>query len=253
MARRRRLHVPRSVTPGTPRVVAPGEELDCLVLAARPEEWFGVDLASGAFVRVVGTGPVELAAPGSFAGYRVTLAPEGEPADPARPELVVASPDPEPLGLVRAGRARPLLDSLVAADRPGHALLGTRGPSLAYIDLDGTSPSVVLLRPKPAELELLSGDETVLSLRFGGIRQSLPVVEERTSATARRAAPRSLSGKTLASELGFRPGYVLVGLDAVREGHVRKVVLSVLSRRGGRRATSAARRPPDPRPSPNRS
>ena len=70
----------------------------------------------------------------------------------------------------------------------------------------------------------------MLGLTFGGVRQRLPIVDQRVVDVAWRASPRPLTAAKLVRELGYEPSHVLVGLDEVRDGHVRKVVFSLLAR-----------------------
>jgi hypothetical protein len=87
-----------------------------------------------------------------------------------------------------------------------------------------------MIRSRTAELEVMRADDaTMLAVTFGGVRQRLPVVDQRVVAVASRAT-RPLTGARLERELGYEPSHVLVGLDDVRDGHVRKVVFSLLAR-----------------------
>ncbi len=160
-----------------------------------------------------------------------TLAVEATSRPTQRAPRESALPDhPTTPGRSRRGRRR-LLDSLTQADRPGAVLLGSRGPSIAYVDLNPEASSLVLVRA-PRALEV-TGDEAgsaVAAVHFGGVTQSLPLLDPPLRRAAASAWPRPLSGPLLETALGHRPGYLLVGLDAVDEGHVRKAVLAVLER-----------------------
>jgi hypothetical protein len=228
---RRRARIPRSIQPGAQRASREGETLACLVLGRNGREWFGVDLASGAFVRVENTAPPALPRPGTYAVVAITIASSDDPFDPTRPELVHAEREAKGLGLVTGRRVRRLLRLLEARDQPGATIVASRGPSIAYVDLDGTAASLVLIRAKNAELEVINANEAILlGITFGGVRQRLPIADERALQAARRVAPRSLSGANLTREIGFIPSHVLVGLGEVREGHVPKVVFALLAR-----------------------
>ena len=222
----------RKIAPGTRREEGAGAELRCLLLARRPEEWIALDLASAAFVRLEHPGPEapRNARPGRSV-LAFTLAAPEEPSDPARPEAVRAEGEITVLAPPRRRRQRRLLDSLAQPDRAGATLLGTRGPSLAYVDLDGRAGSLVLIRAG-SDLELMAKgeDEVLASVTFGGMTQLLPVGDAPAQRSALVASPRSLSGAPLAAALGYRPGYLLVGLDGVEAGHVKKSVLAVLAR-----------------------
>ena len=50
--RRARMRLPRRIRPGDRPLLAPGDRLDCVVLAQAPGEQICVELASGAFLRL---------------------------------------------------------------------------------------------------------------------------------------------------------------------------------------------------------
>jgi hypothetical protein len=201
------------------------------MLATRAGECLGIDLASGAFVRVVGMDAHLAPRPGAYRAAEITIGRNNDPFDPTRPELVVASGATRMLGEVTGRRVRRLFSELEARDHLGATVVSSRGPSIAYVDLDGTTPSVAMIRAKTAELEVTTaGEQVMLGVTFGGVRQRLPVVDERVVHVSERAAPRPLTGARLVRELGYEPSHVLVGLDDVRDGHVRKVVFSLLAR-----------------------
>jgi len=242
----RHVRFPRRLHAGTRPVAAPGAELACLVLSPGPEEWVGVDLASGALLRSrpegarllqrvrTTDGTMRLAA--RFDLVALTLADDEEPPDPARPEAIVALGPPTLVGRARRRPARRLLRQLAAPERRGMSLLSTWGPSIAYIDLDGTAQSVVVIEtsPRAFELSVRPDGEVAATISWSGITQSVLVADP----VARRAAfavEHPLRRGELVETLGFRPSYLICGLAAVRQGHASKVVLAVLPRRVPRR------------------
>ena len=234
MATRERVRVPRAIHIGSRPRTAPGAELSVLVLVEHGPEWFGVDLETGAFLRVIGTAHLPPPTGRNYRVVGVSVAGEVSSIDPARPELVVAEPVVRDMGSVRPRRLRRLFSLVAAADRPGATVLGTRGPSVAYVDLDGSAASVTMLDARRAALELLiDRDIPQLAITFGGVTQRFPVLDGRVVDVARRVYPRSLSGQSLAAEIGFRPGYVVIGLGEVDGGHVRKFVYALIPRAKG--------------------
>lgn len=234
MPTRTRTRIPRAIRIGSRPRTAPGAELTVLVLVEHGSEWFGVDLETGAFVRVVGTTRLPPATGSNYRVVGISVAAELPFVDPARPELVVAEPLVRDLGSVRPRRLRRLFALVAATDRPGATVLGTRGPSVAYVDLDGSAASVTMLDAKKAALELVV-DRGIpqLAITFGGVTQRFPVLDGRADDALRRVYPRSLSGASLSAEIGFRPGYVLLGLGEVDGGHVRKFVYALMPRAKG--------------------
>jgi len=145
----------------------PGDVLRCLLLARGPE-WVVVDVATGALVRSRASGwPVvatdsslvshqHLGADrdGSYSGpeldvVEIELADDDEPSDPARPEAVMVRRAPERVGIPRRRAVRRILHELLPAD-PKRPLLGSLGPSISYVDLDGSRPSVAVVAPDRA-------------------------------------------------------------------------------------------------------
>jgi hypothetical protein len=231
---RTRLRIPRAVQTGSRPHVSAGAVVTCVVLGENESEWFGLDLATGAFVRVIGTGKIQGTAPGAYRVVEITIGGDPTSIDPARPELLVALPVYNDLGVVKKRRFRWLLDNVAATDRPGATVLGTRGPSVAYVDLDGTHASVTMIEAKKANLELLCDKDTaMLAVTFGGVTQRFPVYDERTVKIAERIRPRSIATAALGAEIGYKVGYVLIALSAVEAGHVRKAVFALLPRSRG--------------------
>ena len=242
----RRIRFPRRLRTGTRPLAVPGAELTCLVLSPGPEEWVGVDLASGTLLRSrpagapalqrvrTPDGRSRLAA--RFDLVALTLADDEEPIDPARPEAIVTLGPPTLLGRARRHPVRRLLRQLASPERRGASLLSTWGPSIAYIDLDGTSQSVVVIETSPRALELSvrPDGEVVATISWSGITQTVLVLDP-VARRAAFAAERPLRRGELVETLGFRPSYLVCALAAVRQGHASKVVLAVLPRRVPRR------------------
>jgi len=227
-----RVRPPRRIRPGTRRVLEPGRRLTCAVLAPGPEEWVAVDLATGAFVRVRPADTAALA--GEHRALDVVMVVLGEdedPLDPSRPEAVVPAALPERVGRLTRRRGRRLLKRLAAPERRGLPLLGTRGPSIAFVDLDGTAPSVTVVRvsARTVELATRADGEAVLAISWAGVDWTIPVADPEARAAA-LAAAQPLRAKPLSVALGFKPGFLVVGLGRVRDGHAPKLVLAVLPR-----------------------
>ena len=206
-----------------------GAELLLLVLACTDDDTTAVDLASGAVVRLRVPWPPghepDLAA---FDVVEATLAPNPERDDLAQPEASTAAGLPRQVGTLRGRKVRRMLERLAApADGP---LLGFPGPAAPYWEFRGARPSVALIEPIRSPQLLRRRDGGSTWVRFGWEREDvwLPV-EDRHAARALDAARRDrLSGKSLATALGFRPQYLLVSLTRPRDGHCYKVCTAVL-------------------------
>ena len=202
--RRGRVRLPRTIRPGTRRAQQPGERLRCLVLADVLEEWIGVDLASGAFVR--SRPGIGRETGGAVRGTVVELeiAENTDPDDPVRPELVCSAVAPNIVGLAKRRPYRRLLRRLAAPEHRGTPLLGSWGGSIAYVYLSGNDPSVVLLQVPYRSLELFRfGDgRTELGFDWGGAAHRVVVADEFLCRVADGA--RGRSDASARHELGAR-------------------------------------------------
>ncbi len=158
------------------------------------------------------------------------LADDPERDDLAQPEALTASSLPRHVGTLRGRRVKRMLARLAApADGP---LLGFTGPSAPYWGFRGARPSAALVIPTRGPQLIRRHEDGSTWVRFGWQRDDvwLPVLD-RSAARALDAARRDrLSGKSLATALGFRPHYLLASLSRPRDGHCYKQVTAVLPR-----------------------
>ncbi len=210
---------------------AGGSTLHLLVLASTVEDTTVVDLATRTVMRIRVPWP-EGHDPdiNPFDVVEVMLADDPERDDLAQPEATTVDDLPRHIGTLRGRRLRKLLQRLVAA--PDGPLLGFPGASAPYWEFRGFRPSVALIEPtrSPQLIKRQTDDSTWV--RFGWDRDDvwLPV-EDRNAARALVAARRErLSGKNLASALGYEPQYLLVVVSPPRDGHCYKVCAAILPR-----------------------
>ena len=245
MAARERVRAPRRIRPGTAGDRRPGATVRVAILSTGPEEWAGVDLESGAFVRARPPRDGGAAVGGRWAMFdvaRLEVAHDDEPPDPARPEAVALASEPEHAGQLRRGTARRLLAQLATRDQGRRPILGTHGPSTAYVDLDRSAPSVALLSVDPRSIRCSErpDGQVICAFSWAGITITLPLLDARARAAV-AARGGELDGSFLAAVAGGRPGYLLVALGAVRRGHAPKVALSVVAKRPARRPRAPRR------------
>src|SRR5580704_13770952 len=208
-----------------------GSKLHLLVLASTVEDTTVVDLATGTIMRVRVPWP-ENHEPDItvFDVVEVTLADDPERDDLAQPEATTAADLPRHVGTLRGRQLRKLLRRMVAT--PEGPLLGFPGPSAPYWEFRGFRPSVSLIEPTRSPQLIRRQADRSTWVRFGWDREDvwLPV-EDRHAARALDAARRErLSGKSLATALGFEPQYLLVTVSQPRDGHCYKVCSAVLPR-----------------------
>lgn len=211
--------------------VVGGTELRLLVLSCTDEDTTAVDLASGALVRLrvpwpEGHGP-DLTA---FDVVEAQLADDPERDDLAQPEALTAATLPRHVGTLRGRRVRRMLARLAAP--PDGPLLGFKGPSAPYWGFRGSRPSAALIAPTRGPQLIRRREDDSTWVRFGWERDDvwLPVLDRSASRALDAARRDRLSGKSLATALGFRPHYLLASLSRPRDGHCYKVVTAVLPR-----------------------
>ncbi|MGH8995160.1 MAG: hypothetical protein ACRDYB_03865 [Acidimicrobiales bacterium] len=232
-----------------------GAELSLLVLACTEDDTTAVDLASGALIRLRVAWPVghdpDL---GAFDLVEARLAADPETDDLAQPEAATADGLPRHVGHMRARKARRLLHALAAT--PDGPLLGFPGASAPYWEFRGQRPSAALLVPTRGPQFIRRPREGSTWVRFGWNRDDVWLPVESESATRALDAARRdrLSGKALATALGFRPHYLLVSLTQPRDSHCYKVCTAVLpgAKTPAEWLSGRAGRRPGPRPSPSR-
>ena len=216
------VHRDRTLTAG-------GAELRLLVLACAPEDTTAVDLASGSLVRLRVPWPAGHAPDlALFDVVEATLADDPESDDLAQPEAVTVVAPPRHVGSLQGRRVRRVLARLVTThDDP---LLGFHGPSAPYWGFHGLRPSLALIRPARGPQLLRRGADGSIWVRFGWARDDvwLPVEDGRAARALAASRRDRLSGKALATALGFSPHYLLVALSSPRAGHCYKVCAAVL-------------------------
>ncbi len=211
------------------RAAEPGQSLTCLVLVPGPD-WVALDTATGALVRasLPPTEPVRLGRQLSAVGLRI--AAPSVPEDGSRPEAIQIDGEPLPLAQPRRRAVKHVLARLAVrgTDRP---LLGTLGPSIAFGDLDGTRPSVVLVAPDSRPRFGNGPEGPWCHFNLGGRRHSISYVGEPLwQANGELSQPvkggrgdRKKAGAVVASVK-----YLVVALGTPSRGQVPKVVLGAL-------------------------
>ncbi len=202
-----------------------------LVLACHPEDTVGLDLASGAMIRVRVPWPEERQPDlEPFDVVEVSLAAEPERDDLAQPEAVTANGLPRHLGNLRGARVRRALRRLVAPVEDH--ILGFPGATAPYWEFRGFRPSLALVVPAKGPVLFRRLADRSVWVRFGWGRSDnwLPVEDPRCNRVLDVARRDRLAGKDLATGLGFKPHYLLAALSVPRDGHSYKTVRAILPR-----------------------
>jgi hypothetical protein len=208
-----------------------GATIHGLVLGSTNESTTVVDLASQAIVRWRIPWPFDIET--DLAAFDVVegqLAENIERDDLAQPEAVTLLDLPRRLGTYRGRRVRTWLEQLASpADGP---LFGFRGPSAPYWEFRGERPSVALIKADRGPQLLRRPDDGSTWVRFGWFGDDVWLLCEDAHAIRTIEATRrtTLSGKDLATALGFRPTYVLTTLSQPLDGHCYKSCTGLLPR-----------------------
>jgi len=200
-------------------------------LACTEDDTTAVDLSSGALLRLRVPWPEghvpDLAA---FDVVEAILADDPERDDLAQPEAANAAGLPRQVGTLRGRRVRRMLEQLAAP--PDGPLLGFPGSAAPYWEFRGNRPSSALIEPTRGPQLIRRPSDNSTWVRFGWERDDvwLPVVDRHAARALDAARRERLSGKALATALGFRPQYLLTSLTLPRDGHCYKVCTAVLPR-----------------------
>jgi len=208
-----------------------GEILHVLILGCTIEDTIGVDLATGALVRLRVPWPADhspdLAA---FDVVEATLAEDPQADDLAQPEAASVKGLPRQVGTLRGRAVRKMLARLQAPiDGP---LLGFRGPSAPYWEFSGNRPSAALIVATRGPQLLHRPGEGTTWVRFGWERDDVWLSCEDQHATRSLVAARreQIAGKDMAIALGFKPHYLLTALSKPVDGHCYKTCVAILPR-----------------------
>jgi hypothetical protein len=208
-----------------------GDTMRGLVLGSTNEATTVLDIASGAIVRWRVPWPRGLDTDlEAFDVVEVELASDIDRTDLAQPEAITVADLPRRLGSYRGRRVRAWLETL--ASPPDGALFGFRGASAPYWEFRGERPSVALVTADRGPQLLRRVDDGSTWVRFGWLGDDIWLLCEDVHAIRAMETTRtlSLSGKELATALGFRPTYVLVTLSNPVDGHVYKSCTGLLPR-----------------------
>ena len=204
----------------------PGTPLDVLVLAPGRRGCLGVDLASGAFVRVHQRGMQH--EPLNILDVGTTFIADVQQERPDQPESVDVTSPLERVGRLGRHRQERLLRQLVHPAQ--HQLFGFHGSSIASWRLDGERPSVGLVQPGD-DLQVSVGERGVrCQFSWNGLPQDLAFEDPRLLARLDWLTAKALRGRQLRDALGFRPGRLVVALSRPVNGHCYKIAAAALPR-----------------------
>ena len=201
---------------------APGSLLDLVLLAPARRSCVAVDLATNAILRVHHPRQVELQ---PFSVVRVEVSePQAERLE--QPEAIDVRSPLRPVGRILGMRCERLLRSIgTDAD---HAALGIPGPGISLWQLDGSRPSVEVLRVPSSTT--ISVDERGVRCRFRWAHgvEDLPVEDTRLLRQLDWLPSGRLALRDCAPALGFRPSRMTVALSRPSHGYCYKVIASLL-------------------------
>ncbi len=238
-----------------------GGQITCVTLFHSPTEWIGVDIETGSFLRNSRylqfaqlpidklpekkrkkEKPTDVEAETSsqhsspikkFTLLQLTKPIRPNPVDPSRPEAIESVETITILGQIHYRKVKQLLQTAAAKGQKSGKILGNFGPSVAFMDLEATEPSVALIDVTKSSMEVILSEDRGMVCVFesGGTVQMLPLADHRCRGLLSTEDKAVLTKKELSRLLGGRVTHLLISLYQVQNGHVPKVVMSVLAPR----------------------
>jgi len=211
--------------------IEPGSTMLAIVLGSSNSITTVMDVASRSIVRWRVPWPTGVDSDlRLFDLVRGELSFSTERDDLAQPEALNLADLPVRLGTYRHKRLREWLEALKTPTE-GH-LFGFRGPSSPYWEFRGERPSVALITPERGPQVLRRDDDGTTWVRFGWSGEDIWLFCDDPALIRMMETTRvsSLSGKDLATAIGYKPQYVLAALSDPVEGHCYKVCLGILPR-----------------------
>ena len=200
----------------------PGSVLDLAVLAPARRSCVAVDMATNAILRVHHPRQASVE---PFTVVRVEVG-ESTVERIEQPEAIEVQTPLRPIGRILGMRCERLLRS-VGSDLD-HPALGIPGPGISLWQLDGSRPSVDVLRvPHSTSISL---DERGLRcrVRWAHGAEDLPIEDDRLLRQLDWLPSGRLTLRDCAPALGFRPTRMTVALSRPRQGYCYKVVAAFL-------------------------
>jgi|GEM_PF-6886769 len=153
------------------------------------------------------------------------------PIDPSRPEAIESVETVTMLGQLPYRKAKKLLQAAAAKGQRSGKILGNFGPSVAFMDLEALEPSVALIDITKSQMEIALSEEkgVVCIFESGETVQMLPLADHKCRKLIMAADKATLSKKELSKLLGGSVTHLLISLYQVQNGHIPKVVMSVLA------------------------
>jgi hypothetical protein len=205
-----------------PRVaVAPGAPLELVALSVRDTHCAGIDLASGALLRVwspeASSHQIQ-----PYDVVRVTLDDDfDEVPDPHQPEALVVARAPEPVRRLPGRRVERMLRRLLHP--PGEPLLGEPSSVVAFWERRRDRPSIAVVEPRGPITLWRQGGYLACRFEWLGHERELPCLDTSIA----RIMDRSHRSRPLMADKGDR---LLVALTPPIEGRCHKVVETILPR-----------------------
>ncbi len=244
---------------GSKTVAAYDNMVTCITLFHSPSEWIGVDIEAGSFLRnsrylrFSEVPVIKLATAKKRGGHRAdrgkeTLSAEASAikqfslvqfgnavkpvaTDPSRPEAIGSLDSITLLGQLSYKKTKRLLKAMELKEGSSGKILGNFGPSIAFMDLEATEPSVALLNVTKSQMEISYSEEkgVVCVFEWGQTVQILPLADTKCHKLLSASEKKVLSKKELGKLLGHKITHILIGLYQVQNGHVPKVVMNVIA------------------------
>jgi hypothetical protein len=213
---------------GEARPNVPGAAMHVLVLAPSQRLTYGVDLGSGAFVRMHHAAPTHRDTAPRYGD--VAIGQIGEDPDAA----AGAQPSEDTMlqvPLRRVGHMTPRqIDKTLAPlhHRTGRPLFGCEGPALPMWAVDQTTSGVSLIEPESDLAVTVTDQGTAVRFRWRAYTYQLPVDDSRVNKRLDWLPDSPVGGRALAHVMGFYPRRLLLALSEPSNGYCYKTAVALL-------------------------
>ena len=201
---------------------APGSLLDLAVLAPARRSCVAVDMATNAVLRVHHPRQ-EYIAPFTVVRAHVSAATQDRLE---QPESIEVAESLLPIGRIMGLRCERLLRSIDS--ELNHPTLGFVGPGISLWELDGSRPSVEIVRAPHSAVVTVDERGVRCHFRWSRGTEDLQIEDPRLLRRLDWLPSGRLGLRDIGPALGYRPTRFAVALSRPKQGYCYKVIASLL-------------------------
>jgi hypothetical protein len=210
------------------RSSTPGATLHVLVLAPSRELTYGVDLGSGAFVKMHHERPYRTEEAPRYGDVAVgqLAATDANPPEALPAEDVVLQSPLRTVGRMKPRHIEKTLQPLHHLS--GRPLFGCEGPALPMWSVGRTTNGVTLVEPESDLAVTVTERGTTVRFRWRNHTYQLPLEDHRVNRRLDWLPDSPATGRALARVIGFFPSRVLLSLTEPVNGYCYKTAVALL-------------------------